>query len=147
MSVDVTTLESGLRVVSDHMLTVETVSVGAWVEVGARDEPEQLNGISHLLEHMAFKGTKRRDAFAVAEEIESVGGHLNAYTSREHTAYFAKILKEDLALAVDLRHGCWDGVGSWSCSEAPRSSPATPLPRVFFSTFFGHIYDFFLSYF
>ncbi|MGE4562684.1 MAG: pitrilysin family protein [Rhodospirillales bacterium] len=102
MSVDVTTLESGLRVVSDHMLTVETVSVGAWVEVGARDEPAQLNGISHLLEHMAFKGTERRDAFAVAEEIESVGGHLNAYTSREHTAYFAKILKEDLALAVDL---------------------------------------------
>ena len=102
MSVDVTTLASGLRVVSDHMLTVETVSVGAWVEVGARDEPAPLNGISHLLEHMAFKGTERRNAVAIAEEIEAVGGHLNAYTSREHTAYFAKVLKEDLALAVDL---------------------------------------------
>ena len=102
MSVNVTTLASGIRIVSDQMLTVETVSVGAWVEVGARDEPASLNGISHLLEHMAFKGTEKRDAFTIAEEIEAVGGHLNAYTSREHTAYFAKILKEDLALAVNL---------------------------------------------
>ena len=60
------------------------------------------NGVAHLLEHMAFKGTERRSALDIAEEIEAVGGHLNAYTSREHTAYYAKVLKEDLGLAVDI---------------------------------------------
>ena len=102
MTVKVTELQGGLRVVSDSMDTVETVSLGAWIEVGNRDEAPTLNGISHLLEHMAFKGTKRRTALEIAEEIEAVGGHLNAYTAREHTAYYAKILKEDLALAVDI---------------------------------------------
>ena len=102
MSVNVTTLDNGLRIVSDRMESVETVSVGAWVEAGTRDEPAAINGISHVLEHMAFKGTQRRDAYAIAEEIEAVGGHLNAYTSREHTAYYAKILKDDLNLAIDL---------------------------------------------
>ena len=102
MSVEVTTLSGGLRVASDSMDTVETATVGAWVEVGTRDERAEVNGVSHVLEHMAFKGTRRRDARAIAEEIESVGGLLNAYTSREHTAYFAKVLKEDLALAVDI---------------------------------------------
>ncbi|MBT3659930.1 MAG: insulinase family protein, partial [Rhodospirillaceae bacterium] len=84
------------------MTTVETVSVGVWIDVGTRDEHLEINGVSHLLEHMAFKGTKRRNAYAIAAEIEAVGGHLNAYTSREHTAYYAKILKDDLELAVDL---------------------------------------------
>lgn len=98
----ISTLENGLRVVSDRMETVETASVGVWVNAGARDEQIEVNGISHLLEHMAFKGTRRRDAYAIAAEIEAVGGHLNAYTSRENTAYYAKVLKEDVALAVDL---------------------------------------------
>ena len=98
----VTCLDNGLRVVSDPMSTVETVSVGVWVEVGTRHEHPRINGVSHLLEHMAFKGTARRDARAIAEEIEAVGGHLNAYTAREHTAYFAKVLKEDTGLAVDI---------------------------------------------
>ncbi|MBI2586311.1 MAG: insulinase family protein [Rhodospirillales bacterium] len=102
MSVRVSELANGLRVVSDVMETVESISLGAWVAVGARDEPAKLNGISHLLEHMAFKGTERRDALAIAAEIEAVGGQLNAYTARESTAYFAKILKADLALAVDI---------------------------------------------
>ena len=102
MSTQVTTLGSGLRIVTDYMSTVETASVGAWVAVGTRHEKPELNGISHLLEHMAFKGTKRRSALSIAEEIEAVGGHLNAYTSRENTAYFAKILKEDVPLAVDI---------------------------------------------
>ena len=102
MTVTVTELPNGLRVVSDTMDQVETVSLGAWVEVGARDEDADLNGISHLLEHMAFKGTQRRDAKAIAEEIENVGGHLNAYTTRESTAYYAKIMKEDMPLAVDI---------------------------------------------
>lgn len=102
MSIEITVLKNGLRVVSDSMDTVETVSLGAWIEVGTRDEDAEINGISHLLEHMAFKGTERRDAKTIAEEIEAVGGHLNAYTSREHTAYYAKFLKEDLALAIDI---------------------------------------------
>ncbi|MBT7268603.1 MAG: insulinase family protein [Rhodospirillaceae bacterium] len=102
MSVQVTTLANGLRIATDYLSTVETASVGAWVAVGPRHEKPELNGISHLLEHLAFKGTKRRSALAIAEEIEAVGGHLNAYTSRENTAYFAKVLKEDVALAVDI---------------------------------------------
>jgi len=102
MTVEVTTLENGLRVATDPIDSVETVSVGVWVGAGTRDERPEINGVSHLLEHMAFKGTERRSAQAIAEEIEAVGGHLNAYTSREHTAYYAKILKEDLELAVDI---------------------------------------------
>ena len=102
MSVQVTELSNGLRVASDFMDTVESISLGAWVEVGTRDEAAQINGMSHLLEHMAFKGTERRSAVEIVEEIEAVGGHLNAYTAREHTAYYAKILKEDLELAVDI---------------------------------------------
>lgn len=102
MSVEVTTLPSGLRVVTDRMDSVETIAVGAWVAAGTRHETADVNGISHLLEHMAFKGTARRTAQAIAEEMDNVGGQLNAYTSRDHTAYYAKVLKEDLALAVDI---------------------------------------------
>ena len=102
MSVQVTELGNGLRVVSDSMDTVETISLGAWIDIGGRDEPAPMNGVSHLLEHMLFKGTKRRTALQIVEEIEDTGGHLNAYTAREHTAYYAKILKDDLALAVDI---------------------------------------------
>ncbi|MAY66839.1 MAG: peptidase M16 [Rhodospirillaceae bacterium] len=102
MPVQITTLDNGLRVITERMDRVETVSVGAWVGVGARHEPEAVNGVSHLLEHMVFKGTKKRSARAIAEEIEAVGGHMNAYTAREHTAYYAKMLKEDLGLAMDV---------------------------------------------
>ncbi len=101
-NVRITTLDNGMRVITDTMTSVETVSVGIWVEVGTRHEKAEVNGISHFLEHMAFKGTKRRSAQCIAEEIEAVGGHLNAYTSREHTAYYAKVLKEDLELAIDI---------------------------------------------
>jgi len=97
-----TILPNGLRVVSDPMAAVETVSLGVWVNTGTRNEAPEINGISHLLEHMAFKGTERRTARDIAEEIEAVGGHLNAYTSREQTAYYAKVLKEDTALAIDI---------------------------------------------
>ncbi|MBY0512270.1 MAG: insulinase family protein [Rhodospirillaceae bacterium] len=102
MAVQVTTLSNGLRVVTDTMTSVETVAVGIWVAAGTRHETADINGISHLLEHMAFKGTARRTAQAIAEEMDNVGGQLNAYTSRDHTAYYAKVLKEDLALAVDI---------------------------------------------
>jgi predicted Zn-dependent peptidase len=81
---------------------VETVSLGVWVAVGTRHERPEVNGVAHMLEHMAFKGTKTRTARAIAEEIEAVGGHLNAHTSREFTAFHATVLKADVALAVDI---------------------------------------------
>jgi predicted Zn-dependent peptidase len=102
VSTRVSTLANGLRVVSEDMPQFETASIGVWVDVGARYESAEINGVSHLLEHMAFKGTERRSALAIAEEIEAVGGHVNAYTSREQTAYYAKVMKEDVALAVDI---------------------------------------------
>jgi predicted Zn-dependent peptidase len=101
-NVGLATLANGLRIVTDRIDTVETVSLGLWVDVGTRHEPPAVNGVAHFLEHMAFKGTKRRSALAIAEEIEAVGGHLNAYTSRESTAYYAKVLKEDVGLALDI---------------------------------------------
>jgi len=102
MTLRITTLDNGLRVVTDTMDHVETVALGMWVAAGARHEPAPRNGIAHLLEHMAFKGTKRRTARGIAEEIENVGGSLNAFTGRELTAYHAAVLKDDVALAVDL---------------------------------------------
>ncbi|HVA14485.1 MAG TPA: pitrilysin family protein [Stellaceae bacterium] len=113
MTVQVTRLANGMRVVTDRMDSVETVSLGVWVDVGTRHEPAPVNGVAHLLEHMAFKGTQRRNARDIASEIEAVGGHLNAYTSREHTAYYAKVLKADVGLAVDiladiLQHSTFD---------------------------------------
>jgi len=102
MSVRLARLPNGLRVVTDRMAGVDTVSLGVWVDVGTRHEPAEINGVAHLLEHMAFKGTTTRSAQAIAEEIEAVGGHLNAYTAREQTAYYAKVLKEDVGLAVDI---------------------------------------------
>ncbi|HXP05846.1 MAG TPA: pitrilysin family protein [Stellaceae bacterium] len=102
MSVGLATLDNGLRIVTDRVDTVATVSLGLWVDVGTRHEPAAINGVAHFLEHMAFKGTKRRSALAIAEEIEAVGGHLNAYTSRESTAFYAKVLKEDIGLALDI---------------------------------------------
>ena len=102
MTVTLGRLPNGLRIVTDRIDTVDTVSLGLWVEVGTRHEAPEVNGVAHFLEHMAFKGTERRSARAIAEEIEAVGGHLNAYTSRESTAYYAKVLKEDLPLALDI---------------------------------------------
>ena len=101
-SVRLTRLPSGLLVVSEHMPRVETVSIGAYVHAGTRNETAEENGASHFLEHMAFKGTARRDAASIAREIENVGGHINAYTAREQTAYYCKVLKEDTALAADI---------------------------------------------
>ena len=100
--IQTTTLPNGLRVVTDSIPHVETITCGVWVDVGARHEPAEINGISHVLEHMAFKGTARRSALQIAEEIEAVGGYLNAYTSREATAYHARILKSDIPLAIDI---------------------------------------------
>src|ERR1700746_1193157 len=102
MTTQLSTLANGLRVATDRADTVDTVSLGIWVDVGTRHETADINGVAHFLEHMAFKGTERRSALAIAEEIEAVGGHLNAYTSRESTAYYAKVLKEDVPLALDI---------------------------------------------
>ncbi|MDX1401264.1 MAG: pitrilysin family protein [Kiloniellales bacterium] len=102
MSVEVSELANGLTVASDSMPGLSTVTLGAWVSAGTRHEAANVNGIAHLLEHMAFKGTKRRSAFQIAQEIEAVGGYLNAYTGREVTAYYAKILAGDLELGMDI---------------------------------------------
>ncbi len=102
MSARVTVLDNGLRVATQAMESVESASLGVWVGAGTRDEEPEINGAAHLLEHMAFKGTERRSALAIAEEIEAVGGHLNAYTSRENTAYYARVLKDDAPLALDI---------------------------------------------
>lgn len=112
-SIKVTTLDSGLRVASDTMGDVASAVVGIWAGAGARGESPKQNGIAHLLEHMLFKGTSTRSATQISEQIENVGGHLNAYTGYECTAYYSKILGEDLALAVDiladmLQHSVFD---------------------------------------
>ncbi|WP_343560272.1 M16 family metallopeptidase [Kiloniella sp. b19] len=101
MTVQISTLANGLRVATDSVMSVESVTLGAWIGVGTRDESQLANGIAHFLEHMVFKGTRRRTAYDIAEEIEAVGGQLNAYTSRENTAFYARVLADDVPLAVD----------------------------------------------
>lgn len=102
MDVKTTHLENGLTVVTDHMPHLKSVALGVWVNAGSRSETVHEHGLAHLLEHMAFKGTKSRSAVSIAEEIEAVGGELNAATSIENTAYYARILSDDLPLAVDI---------------------------------------------
>ena len=102
MTVEITRLPSGLSVVTDRMPHLESASLGVWVGAGSRYERPDEHGISHLLEHMAFKGTRRRSARQIAEEIEAVGGDLNAATSTESTGYFARVLKADVPLALDV---------------------------------------------
>ncbi|MDP3860831.1 MAG: pitrilysin family protein [Phaeovulum sp.] len=102
MTIQLTTLPNGLRIVTEHMPGLASASVGIWVMAGGRHERPEQNGIAHFLEHMAFKGTARRSALQIAEEIEDVGGYINAYTSREMTAYFARVLKADVGMALDV---------------------------------------------
>ena len=102
MTLEISKLSNGLTVVSDPMPGLESAAVGLWVDTGSRNETPGQMGVSHMLEHMAFKGTTRRSARAIAEEIEAVGGILNAYTSREQTAFHARVLKEDVPLALDI---------------------------------------------
>jgi len=98
---EVTTLSNGLRVASQRTPD-ETLTVGVWIDAGSRFETKENNGTAHFLEHMAFKGTKRRDRITLEKEIEDMGGHLNAYTSREQTVYYAKCFKDDLRQGVDI---------------------------------------------
>ena len=102
MSVQLTTLPNGFRIVTEHMPGLQSAAIGVWVLAGARNERADQNGIAHFLEHMAFKGTKRRSALEIAEAIEDVGGYINAYTSREVTAYYVRVLKEDVPLGLDV---------------------------------------------
>jgi predicted Zn-dependent peptidase len=102
MSVEVTRLPSGLTVVTDAMPHLESASLGVWIGAGSRDERPDEHGISHLLEHMAFKGTTQRTARQIAEEIEAVGGDLNAATSVETTSYYARVLRADVPLAIEV---------------------------------------------
>ena len=101
-AVEITRLDTGLTIITERMERVETVSFGAYAGVGTRHETAAENGVSHFLEHMAFKGTETRSAAAIAEAVEDVGGHINAYTSREQTAFYVKLLAEDLTLGVDI---------------------------------------------
>jgi predicted Zn-dependent peptidase len=102
LKTQLTTLANGLRIVTEKMPGLASATVGLWVTAGGRHETKQQNGIAHFLEHMAFKGTKRRSALKIAEEIEDVGGYINAYTSREMTAYYARVLEADVPLALDV---------------------------------------------
>jgi predicted Zn-dependent peptidase len=102
MSVNLTKLPSGLTIVTDSMPHLETAALGVWTGVGGRDEQANEHGVSHFLEHMAFKGTKTRSSRQIVEEIENVGGDLNAATSTETTAYYARVLKADVPLALDV---------------------------------------------
>ncbi len=102
MSVECTRMKSGLTVVTENMPHLESVALGVWIKSGSRDETDPEHGIAHLLEHMAFKGTSKRTARQIAEEIENVGGEVNAATSIETTSYYARILKDHVPLAIDI---------------------------------------------
>jgi len=102
MSLETTILGNGLTVVSHHMPHLESVALGLWIDAGSRSETPRQHGLSHLLEHMAFKGTAKRSAREIAETIEAVGGEVNAGTSVDHTGYYARLLKDDLTLGLDV---------------------------------------------
>ena len=102
MTVNLHRLANGVTVVTEHMPGLQSASLGVWVKAGGRHERAEQNGIAHFLEHMAFKGTKTRSALQIAEAIEDVGGYINAYTSREMTAFYARVLAEDAGMALDV---------------------------------------------
>ena len=109
-----TVLDNGIRIVSHEMPGHRSVSLGIWVESGSRHESDEQNGLSHFIEHLLFKGTERRSAAQIAEEMDAVGGVINAFTSKEHTCYYAKVIDENLPLAIDLLtdiflHSTFDG--------------------------------------
>ncbi len=97
-----TTLKNGLRIVTESIPSVRSISLGVWIDVGSRHETNEENGVSHLIEHMLFKGTKSRNARQIAAALESIGGNLNAFTSKEQTCYTARVLDEHLEIAVDV---------------------------------------------
>ena len=102
MAFDEITLKSGLRIIGEKIAHVRSVSVGIWVGAGSQYETSEENGLSHYLEHMLFKGTERRSARQIAEEMDAVGGQMNAFTSKECTCYYSKVVDEHLPLAIDV---------------------------------------------
>ena len=102
LELEVTTLPNGLTVVTERMPYIKTATLGVWVGAGSRNEREAEHGLSHLIEHMAFKGTRRRSARRIAEDIENVGGEINAATSVEFTNYTARVLGETIGVALDV---------------------------------------------
>ena len=100
--IDIIKLNNGLRVINDYMPEVESVSVNVWVKTGSRNETKSINGISHFLEHMAFKGTTTKNTQQIAEEFDNIGGAVNAFTSISQTAFYTKVLKENTERAVEL---------------------------------------------
>ena len=97
-----TQLKNGLKIITEEMPDIQSASIGIWVNIGSRNEDGKRNGISHFIEHLLFKGTEKRTALDIAKEIESVGGVLNAFTGRENTCFYVKVLSKDIPLAVDL---------------------------------------------
>ena len=132
-----TVLPGGLRVVTEHVPGVRSASVGVWVGVGSRDEGPTVAGAAHFLEHLLFKSTPSRSALDIAQVVDSIGGELNAFTTKEHTCYYAHVLDDDLPLAVDLvadvvlngqcRSATSNSNARW-CSR--RSRCATTTPRI-----------------
>ena len=99
---EVSTLSNGLTVATEAQPHAQTATVGVWIDAGSRAETDKTNGTAHFLEHMAFKGTNRRTQHALELEVENLGAHLNAYTSREQTVYYAKSFRKDVPVAVDI---------------------------------------------
>jgi len=97
-----TVLDNGIRVVSESIPHVRSVSIGVWADVGSRDESLTQNGISHFIEHMVFKGTKKRSVRDIAQSLESLGGYLNAFTTKEQTCFYARVLDSNVAEAMDV---------------------------------------------
>ncbi len=97
-----TRLRNGVRVITERISSVRSVSIGVWIDVGSRNEPDSINGISHFIEHMHFKGTKNMGALEIARSLEEVGGSINAFTSREQTCYYARIMSSYLPRAIDI---------------------------------------------
>ena len=120
----VTTLPNELRVASENT-GGETATVGVWIDTGSRYESDANNGVAHFLEHMAFKGTSKRSQLQLETEVENMGAHLNAYTSREQTVYYAKVLKKDVPKAVEMLS---DILLNSSFSQVPAPAPLAPGP-------------------
>lgn len=104
MTINLNKLSNGFQVITEKIPGIKTVSVGVWIKVGGRHETNNQNGLAHFLEHMAFKGTEKRSAVDIVNQIENVGGYMNAYTSREVTNYYMRVLPEDTKLAIEILH-------------------------------------------
>ena len=149
MTVRRTVLASGLRIVTEEIPAVRSAAFGIWVNVGSRDESLKVAGASHFLEHLLFKGTKRRSALEISSSIESVGGEMNAFTSKEYTCFYARVIDKDLPLAIDVISDLiTSSLGKTSDVEAERKvvleeismrddDPADLVHELFAETFYG----------